>query len=57
MKAKQKIYASCESCGLAWTQMRFLPKVFPLIPCPECKKKTTNFDTENYNEGMKFISY
>lgn len=46
---KIKIYASCEHCGLAWTQVKELPPVWGEINCPECGKKTENFDDENHN--------
>lgn len=54
---KEKIYASCENCGLAWTQNKLLPKVWKSIKCPKCKKNTDNYDTENYNKGLRFKRY
>ena len=44
-----KIWASCEHCGLAWTETKVLPKVWKAITCPECGKKTENFDSVNHN--------
>lgn len=57
MKEKFQIYASCEHCGLAWTQEKVLQTIYKPIKCPECKKLTNNFDTENHNKGMKFKEY
>jgi predicted Zn-ribbon and HTH transcriptional regulator len=53
----QTIWASCENCGLAWTQEKSLAKIWVAIPCPKCKHKTDNYDTENHNKGTRFKHY
>lgn len=57
MKTPTKIWASCENCGLLWTEMKLLPKVWKAIKCPKCKHKTDNFDDVNHNKSRYFINY
>ena len=55
---KQKIYASCEMCGLCWTEYKKLQKHWKPIKCPRktCVFKTENYDTENHNKNIYFLT-